>query len=163
MSEEIKRETILNAVAPCAFCCLTCSAMKGGIIEEASKKLSHYLDGYYEFGKKNFFGKYRSYSKKIKLFTEQLARISAGNCGGCRSGADGKCCIPNCFILECSKQHRVDFCGECNEFPCKKAEEFFNGKTLEEWVNNNCFIKDNGAQSYYEDAVSRSHYHFYKL
>lgn len=23
------------------------------------------------------------------------------------------------FLLECTKNHGVDFCGECNEFPCK--------------------------------------------
>lgn len=158
--EKISRDTILNAIAPCAFCCYTCNAMKGGIIEESSKTLNNYLEGYYEFGKANRMP--RKYIKKIKEFSEQLEKMSARPCGGCRNGANEKCCIPNCFILECAAKHGVDFCGECSEFPCESAETFFKDATLTQWKNNNERIKKYGAEDYFTYATSQSHYKFYK-
>lgn len=155
----ISRNNILDAIAPCAFCCYTCSAMKGGVIEASSKMLNNYLVGYYEFCKKNLPRKYKT---KIRIFTEQLESMSDRPCRGCRNGANLKCCIPNCFVLACTKEHKVDFCGECKEFPCSKAESFFKGATLTEWKNNNERIKQFGAETYYTYATSRSHYHFYK-
>lgn len=161
MENNISRDKILDAIAPCAFCCYTCAGKKGGVIEETSKKLSHYLEGYYEFNKSNLPLKHRGYSKKIKEFKKRLDKMSDKPCNGCRNGADEKCCIPNCFILECAKLHKADFCGECDEFPCSKGEEFFKGLVLKEWKANNERIKRNGAEDYYEFATSRSHYQFY--
>lgn len=155
---EMERDTLLKAIAPCAFCCFTCAAMQGGVIEETSKKLNHYLAGYYEFGKKNLPFKYRSYNKKIKILTEQLEKMSSRPCGGCRSGADERCCIPNCFIPECARQHKVDFCAECDAFPCAEATAFFKGPNLKEWKLNNERIRQSSAEAYYEYALSRSHY-----
>lgn len=162
MSVGIDEDTILNAIAPCAFCCFTCAGMKDGVIEETSKKLRHYLEGYYEFNKKNLPFRYKSYTKAIKTFTEQLEKLSDRKCRGCRNGADEKCCIPNCFILECAEAHNVDFCGECKDFPCSRAEGFFKDVTLKEWKSNNERIKKDGVEAYYKYAISRSHYQFYK-
>lgn len=156
----VTRTDILNAIAPCAFCCYTCSAMKDGVIENSAKQLSRYLEGYYEFSKTNRFP--RKYKSKIKSLTEELEHLSSRPCNGCRNGANEKCCIPDCFILECAGKHNVDFCGECSEFPCARAQEFLKGVTLTEWKNNNERIKEFGAEDYYTYAVSRSHYQFYK-
>lgn len=156
------KNEILDAVAPCAFCCFTCAAMKGGVLEETSVKLRHYMEGYYEFNRKNLPFKYRAYSKKIKLLTEGLDLLSNRPCRGCRAGADPRCCIPNCFISECAERHEVDFCGECRDFPCEKALDFFKGDTLAQWKFNNEMIKKGGVESYYEYACSHSHYDFYR-
>lgn len=66
--------------------------------------------------------------------------------------------IPDCSISQCTKTHQVDFCGECNDFPCEKAENFLKGITLSEWHNNNEKIREYGIEEYYKYAVSRSHY-----
>lgn len=155
---DIGRNDILDAIAPCAFCCYTCSAMKGGAIATSAKTLRKYLTGYYEFCKQNLPRKYKA---KVKALTEELENMSDRPCGGCRGGANSHCCIPNCFILTCTKAHAVDFCGECKDFPCSRAESFFKGATLTEWKNNNERIKNFGAEAYYTYATSRSHYQFY--
>lgn len=162
MDNQGNRRAILEAIAPCAFCCLTCAAMENGIIAETSRKLRLYLDGYYEFKRQNLPFKYRGHSKKIKVLTEQLERMSDRPCRGCRNGADQRCCIPDCPIPECARQHQVDFCGECDAFPCNQAMGFFKGETLKEWEIRNRQIRENGAENYYQDAISRSHYHFYR-
>lgn len=162
MKETFERSEILDDIAPCGFCCFTCAAKKGGAIEESAARLNCYLEGYYEFTKTNLPFKYRAYCKRIKTLTNELEHLSSRKCGGCRSGADEKCCIPDCVILQCAETHGVDFCGECSEFPCNKAGSSLKGITLKEWRSNNEMIKKNGIEEYYKFAVSRSHYSFYK-
>ncbi len=55
-------------------------------------------------------------------------------CGGCKKKMDGLCqgCIESdghckewaqsgrCPVYECAKQHKVQFCGLCSEFPCNE-------------------------------------------
>lgn len=161
LNHDVDRNTILQSIAPCAFCCFTCAAKKDGVIEESSKKLKHYLEGYYEFNRKTLPFRYRNYSRKIKKFTEQLERLSDRPCMGCRAGADKRCCIPDCFIEECTRRHKVDFCGECDEFPCSRAQDFFKGENLEEWKSNNERIRQGSIEEFYRYAVSKPHYlHF---
>lgn len=161
MKDKIDRAKLLDAIAPCAFCCFTCAARKNGIIEETARTLNHYFEGYYDFNRKNLPFRYRNYSKKIKEFTEQLEKFSDRPCNGCRSGANQRCCIPDCFIEECTRSHKVDFCGECDEFPCSRALAFFKGENLQEWKSNNEKIRQSTPEEFYESAVSKSHYlHF---
>ncbi len=161
MNKNIDKDVILKAIAPCAFCCFTCAAMKDGIIEKSSKQLLYYLEGYYEFNRINLPLRYRGFSKRLKALNRELEKMSDRPCLGCRAGADKRCCIPDCFILECAKTHKVDFCGQCAEFPCSRAMDFFKGKNLEQWIKNNNRIRESSAEEYYAFAVSKSHYHFF--
>lgn len=161
MTEIIDRDTVMAAVAPCAFCCFTCAAKKNGIIEDLSKRLNYYLEGYYEFNRKNLPIRYRNYSRKIKEFTEQLEKLSDRPCMGCRAGADKRCCIPDCFIEECTRSKQISFCGECDDFPCSRALNFFKGENLKEWKSNNEKIRQTSPEEFYRYAVSKPHYsHF---
>ncbi len=43
-----------------------------------------------------------------------------GNCGGCFTDSP---CYPTCPIAPCSVRHgNVDYCFECNEYPCKRYD-----------------------------------------
>lgn len=53
------------------------------------------------------------------------------NCG-CRS--DNLRCPIECHAKTCHRQHGMDFCFECNEYPCDKQ---FEGKTREKWLERN--------------------------
>ncbi len=156
-------EAILKAIAPCSLCCYACPAMKGGAVEETSKKLLHYLEGYQDFLEESLPKKYRSYAKKIGAFTEQLEHQAHPSCNGCRDNTHGKCCIKGCFILDCTQKHGVEFCAYCNEFPCSKlTEDVFGATTISEWKKGNLRIKEVGIERFYEEATSRSHYLPYK-
>ena len=56
-------------------------------------------------------------------FEGVLSIYADASCSGCRSTEHNGCSIEGCFLLECTKNHGVDFCGECNEFPCKKRRD----------------------------------------
>lgn len=162
-TNEIKeKKEILDAIAPCSLCCYTCPAKKDGVISKTCEKLLNYHNGYYEFQCKTLPRKYKHFAKKELKFVEQLQNATQASCGGCRNGEHGKCCIENCFILQCTLSHNVDFCGECEEFPCDKTKELLSGIVLNDWLKGNERIKQIGAKEYYKEITARSHYESYK-
>ena len=117
----MERNEILDKVAPCTLMCHTCSAYCNGIICESSKTLLKYLEGIKEFYEEHIPGAVESYSN----FEGVLRMYSEADCHGCRSKNHNVCSIEGCFLLECTKSHNVDFCGECEEFPCQKVHKLF--------------------------------------
>ena len=154
----MNKNDILQKVAPCSLMCLTCSAYNNGVICESSKTLLKYLDGMKEFYEKHMPDAVQSYS----TFDEVLNIYSAAPCSGCRSTGHNGCSIKGCFLLECTKSHGVDFCGECNEFPCERTTELFEEEVYKQWLNGNQEIHDNGIESFWNNNSEKPHYKAYK-
>lgn len=154
----MEKKDILDAIAPCSLCCHTCAMKKDGIIANTAKDLLNYHIGYCDFENLILSKKFKKSIREEKKFLEKLREKSNVTCRGCRNGEHGKYCIKNCFILECSKSHGVDFCGECNEFPCNKTKDIFNDIVLEDWLIGNNRIKEIGIEKYYEETITLSHY-----
>lgn len=154
----MEKNEILNKVAPCSLMCHTCSAYKNGVICESSKTLLKYLDGIKEFYEKHIPDAVKDYN----AFERVLGMYSAAPCLGCRSTKHHKCSIKGCFLLECTKKHGVDFCGECKEFPCKKTRELFEEEVYRQWLNGNQQIHDKGIEFFWENNSKNPHYRPYK-
>jgi len=45
-------------------------------------------------------------------------------CDGCGAKKKSLHCSKMCIFIECKRQKGVDFCYECEEFPCKALNEF---------------------------------------
>jgi hypothetical protein len=45
-------------------------------------------------------------------------------CHGCRSDKRACYCEENCSFVPCAAEKGVDFCGECDEFPCDALKAF---------------------------------------
>ena len=73
-------------------------------------------------------------------------------------------CIEGCFIPECVKEHDVDFCAECDKFPCSKVRdsEIYGKEAREAMVEGSLLIKENGAERFFEMKKDASHYAKYK-
>lgn len=151
----------LKDVAPCSLCCYTCPSYKNGVIKQSIDNLVKYYDGYPEFLHQNLPRKYKKYAKKTEKFVEYIQNEHA-SCGGCRGEKNRNCCIANCFILDCTKQHGIDFCGECENFPCDKAKTFFKGIVLDDYLKGNERIKKVGKEKFAEEITLKSHYASYK-
>jgi hypothetical protein len=41
------------------------------------------------------------------------------NCAGCRTGER-----VDCFFIQCCGRHKIEHCGQCDEFPCCTLQEF---------------------------------------
>lgn len=154
----VDRNELLKKVAPCSLMCHTCSAYVDGIICDSSKTLLHYLSGMREFYEKHIPDAAENYERFEKL----LKRYGSGPCAGCRSSEHNGCSIEGCFLLECTKTHHVDFCGECKEFPCDRTRIIFEDEVYEKWLNGNRQIKEHGILYYWETNCITPHYEAYK-
>lgn len=144
-------------VAPCSLMCHTCSAYNGGVICASSKELLKYLSGMKEFYEKHIPQAVDSFTS----FEEILRKYSSGPCSGCRSEEHNVCSIKGCFLLNCTKEHNVDFCGECNEFPCERTETLFEAEVYIQWLNGSQYIKDNGIEAFWNNNCEKPHYDAY--
>ena len=154
----MKKSEILDKVAPCSLICHSCSGYRNGVICESSKTLLKYLEGIKEFYEKHMPCIVESYSN----FEGVLNMYSTAPCSGCRSTEHNGCSIKGCFLMECTKEHGVDFCGECNEFPCRKTKELFEEEVYEKWLDGNQQIREHGIESFWENNFKKPHYKAYK-
>ena len=153
------QEKIRNAIAPCSLCCYTCPAKRNGMIAQTAGTLLHYLEGYPDFRRAVIPEKNRTSDGKIAEFLERLEKYSRPTCDGCRVGTHGSCCISGCLIRECTQAHHVDFCAECEEFPCGKlTEEVFHPTVIQEWKDGNERIRVVGIEQYFKEITAQSHY-----
>lgn len=49
--------------------------------------------------------------------------LSETRCEGCRSDRKTAYCN-NCFMIKCSREKNLNFCGGCNEYPCEELKNF---------------------------------------
>lgn len=85
----------------------------------------------------------------LQLTLEQV------QCHGCRSNIlSGHCQV--CYFRDCTKNKEIEFCSECNDFPCSRLKEFQTKmphrvelfKSLER-------IKKVGWEKWYVEIVAR--------
>lgn len=152
------KNEILKNVAPCSLMCHTCSGYCNGVICESAKTLLKYLEGMKEFYEKHLPDAVESYSD----FESTLRIYSDASCSGCRSTGHNECSIEGCFLLECTKNHNIDFCGECDEFPCKKTMDLFEKEVYKQWLEGNQLIRDHGIEFFWENTCENPHYKAYK-
>jgi len=154
----MKIEEMLKRVAPCSLMCHTCAAYEDGVICNSARQLLKYMDGMSDFLQKHA----PMVTDKHKILEEELQKYAMGKCPGCRSERDCACSIEGCYIPECTKQHNVNFCGECEDFPCSGISEVFESEVYFQWLNGNTEIRDRGIEAYWEKNKEKPHYLVYK-
>lgn len=155
-------DKILKVVAPCSMFCSTCTGCQYGKISYHAIELLKLLEGHEEFLDKNLGEEYRHKLDEYKLFSMKLKKFAYPKCGGCRDERSTNCCIEGCIIPECVKEHEVNFCGECFEFPCNKVNDsIYSELTIKKWLNGNQLIRDKGIYAYYEETKKIPHYREY--
>ncbi|OGD15680.1 hypothetical protein A2V47_07520 [Candidatus Atribacteria bacterium RBG_19FT_COMBO_35_14] len=133
---------IVQKLAACGLDCSRCADYQNGEIKELSTKLLDLLEGYDRLVKikSKLDPAFKGYNKLKKV----LDVFANASCGGCRS-ENVKCPI-DCHAKTCHKDKKVDFCFQCNEFPCDKQ---FEGKLRERWIEKNNRMKKVGVVDYY--------------
>ncbi len=156
-------EKLLDAVAPCSMFCSTCTGCKYGDISLHAKELLRLLEGHEEFLAENLKEQYRDRLEEFRIFQKRLKKFATPKCGGCRNGGEAGCSIKGCIIPECVKEHDVNYCGECSEFPCERVEKSgFKETTIQKWLDGSNKIKDAGIEKYYQENKDIPHYINYK-
>ena len=145
---------ILNALGPCGLNCEKCFAHVDGDIRKLSLKLKEKLGNFDVYAKRfetligdPIFTKYPDFKLMLDYFTK-------GICTGCRN----EICehYKDCGVKSCHQQKNVDFCFQCDEFPCNKTN--FDEHLHKRWIKLNERIREIGIENYYTETKDKPRY-----
>ena len=142
---------ILDILAPCGLNCRKCLKYTEGDIALHSKKLQDLLGNFDVYAKR--FSAFLPEFKNYPSFKKMLTCFATPDCIGCRQG---KCKLPNCGVVDCYKKKGVDFCFQCDDFPCDKTN--FDPHLKKRWLQMNTRMKDVGVEAYYEETKDLCRY-----
>ena len=95
----------------------------------------------------------KTLSKEYPSFKILLKYLSEENCLGCRKGS---CLYPDCGVRDCYKDKNIDFCFQCDEFPCEKTN--FDSHLKQRWIQINQRMKEIGIKAYYKETKDLPRY-----
>lgn len=75
-------------------------------------------------------------------------------CEGCRSEKRSLFCRDKCKMAKCATDRGLDFCGQCEEYPCRELKEFQAAlpHRIELWKSHER-IKEAGFEKWYEEML----------
>ena len=144
-------EDMLKELAPCGLNCRKCMAFCEGDIRKASEHLRQLLGSFDRYAER--FSAFIPVFKNYPAFRELLAFFTKADCKGCRAG---QCRYPNCGVRTCDQMKKVDFCFECDRFPCGKTN--FDPDLKRRWIEMNTRMKQVGVERYYEETKDLPRY-----
>lgn len=144
-------QDILGDLAPCGLSCRKCFAYSKGDIAMLSSQLQERLGSFDIYAQRfsAFLPAFRDYPS----FKGLLAYLAHSRCDGCRQGT---CLWPDCGVAACHREKGVDFCFQCDEFPCQKAN--FDPHLRRRWLQMQNRMKEIGVEAYYEETKEQPRY-----
>lgn len=145
-------EHVRSCVGPCGLSCGKCVAFAGGRVQRLSEELLGELGDNFAAYAARFekahpvFGSFDSFKALLEFF-------ASGSCDGCRENG---CLFKDCAVVQCVKEHKVDFCFECSEFPCDRHG--MPEGLAERWQANNEKMKELGRDAWYCGCMDRPRY-----
>lgn len=151
---ESQYEFIKKRLAPCGLHCGRCFAFTDGDIYNYSNRLKKSLGNFDVYAARFVKLLNEPVFRKYPEFKEFLAHLSSGSCNGCR--AEQCKLFKSCNVRSCSEARKVEFCFQCDAFPCDKTG--FDEHLYRRHVHINERMKAIGVESYYEEIKDQSRY-----
>ncbi len=145
---------ILNSLGPCGINCSKCFAFKNGTIKKLSSELKENLGDFDVYAERFVDLLEEPVFKKYPDFKEMLSHFSNVECNGCRK--DECKLFTACKVKQCSKDHSVNFCFQCAEFPCSKHG--FDEHLEKRWITIQNKMKKNGVEKYFNEIKDLPRY-----
>jgi len=141
----------VRRLAPCGLDCSRCADYAGGEIQKLSLRLSELLNGYLRVARvrEGINPVYSGYPQ----FEEMLKSFAQAACSGCRG--DNVLCPIECVAGECTREKGVDFCFQCEEFPCSKKVD---PHTQARWLKFNQRMKKIGVEEFCQEQSKLPRY-----
>lgn len=141
----MNNDRILEDLGVCGLDCSRCVSRKDGEIQMLSLKLRSALAGFEK--KAPVFSKFVPPLADYDRFSAVLEFLTAGTCEGCRSG---QCLTPGCSARDCHREKAVDFCFQCDEYPCTRNQ--FSPDLDAKWRRNCEAMREVGLEAYYQKS-----------
>ncbi len=143
---------ITSRLAPCGLMCGHCLAYAGGSIQQLSAELGEKLGDNFGIYAKMFEGMdpvFRNYAS----FRELLDFLAGGTCGGCREEG---CLFKECKVTACVKDKGLDYCYQCDEFPCN--QHGMPEGLAQRWRANNEKMREGGVDEWFCSCKNKPRY-----
>ena len=142
---------IVEILAPCGLDCSRCVRFAGGKVANLSTSLGAALTG---FDRMAAMAADRVPAfKDYKAFLEVLKVFKQADCKGCRAGG---CQAPFCSAGNCFREKGVDFCFQCDEYPCSRNN--YPASLDSRWHSFNDRMKEVGVEKFYEEQKEKPRY-----
>lgn len=141
------------ALAPCGLDCSRCFAHRDGEIRKSACSLRDALGQFDSYAERfsAFIPEFSGYTR----FKAVLSSLANGDCPGCRQRT-GECLSPGCNVPGCTVRHGVDFCAQCEHFPC--GQSGLTGALKDRWESMNRRIQQIGPEAYCRETMERPRY-----
>lgn len=150
----MRMDQIKQALAPCGLSCEKCFAHVDGEIRQYAMKLRDALGNFGPYAKRFETLMANPMFKNYPQFKGMLEYLANGNCRGCRIE---QCkMFENCGIRVCYQTKQVDFCYQCQDFPCDNTR--FDPVLHQAWVQINESIRRKGIEDYCLKTRNRPRY-----
>lgn len=147
-------DEILNSISPCGLSCEKCFAHEAGDIRRYSLKLKEklgnfdiYANRFIDLLDEPIFEKYPDFKKMLDYFASE-------NCKGCRK--ESCKLFKNCGVRACHQEKKVDYCFQCDDFPCTNTN--FDEHLKKRWLKLNEKIRKTGIESFYAETKDQPRY-----
>ena len=148
------RQDILKALGPCGLNCEKCFAHEDGDIRKYSLKLIEKLGDFALYAKRFESLLDAPIFKKYPDFRIMLEYLASENCKGCRK--ENCKLFKDCGVRNCHQQKNIDFCFQCNDYPCNKTN--FDSALNKRWTKLNDRIREIGVEKYYAETKEMPRY-----
>lgn len=143
---------IRSRIAPCGLSCGKCLAYAGGPIQQHGKALGEELGDNFAACATRFEGMNPIF-KEYKSFHTLLDFLASGTCSGCREQG---CLFQECAIPACIKTRNVDYCFQCDEFPCD--HHGMPDGLAQRWQTNNKKMREIGVEAWFIGTHDKPRY-----
>lgn len=147
-------KNILDTLGPCGLNCKKCFAHVDGEIREYSLKLKEALGNFEPYAKRFKTLLNNPIFEKYPDFKIMLDYFASENCKGCRK--ENCKLFTTCGVRNCHQEKGVDFCFQCEDFPCEKTN--FDADLHKRWIQLNNEIREKGIEIYYTETNEKSRY-----
>lgn len=137
-------EVALSELAPCGLDCSRCFGYAGGEIRDLAATLLDRL-GNFDRVARRLSGVVPAF-QEYPRFHEVLTVMAGASCLGCRAGGGH---FPPCAAKSCFREKGVDFCFQCDEYPCQRNG--FDKGLLRRWRQMNDRMREIGVEAYYRE------------
>jgi hypothetical protein len=148
----MKKEDIILEVAPCGIDCSRCFGLIDGEARRHAAALQEIFGPSFRKFAERFAGHVPVLAKygDFREFVDFLAGI---DCPGCRNAAAEE---KPCGILKCYRGKGVDFCFECDDFPCEP--DGIDGDLRKRWIETGERIREIGLEAWYVEMKKKHRY-----
>ena len=146
------RPPIRDLLSPCGLDCGKCLANPHSRIAALARELRGELGGFADYAPR--FADFNPAFAQYPAFAAVLDHLAdGGSCPSCRSG---RCLFAGCHVSRCTREKGIDYCADCPEFPCGKANLPFHLDAL--WRKSNEAIREMGPEAFYATIRDRPRY-----